>query len=158
MFKVSEQLSSYYKKTETIPFLYFRKSPEKGFFFCEAGTKRILLTPDEQLWGCHTFPEYFRGKENSPEYKNFFFGYLDEFIINHKSRYPRIAAHYKKLDMNHFRTPSFQCFLCEELDKCIICPVNAAFTSGQIGLIPEFMCEMQKIKIEAKETFLINIS
>ena len=107
----------------------------------------------ESAWGCFLFPDYFKGKEKTPEYQKFFFGHLDSFIKNHEKIYPRISSNYEKLSMNNFSTARMECFLCQEIEHCAVCPINAAFSGSPLGKIPSHMCEIQKIKIKEKRKF-----
>ncbi len=151
MTKLVKILVINYKRKRNIPVVNFREDSGKGIFYCAAGKDRLAITPDEEIWGCFLFPDYFYGKENSPEYKKFYFGSLDNFVENHKSIYPRILANYAKLSMDNFSTPRLDCFLCTELEDCTVCPINASFSGNPLGEIPSYMCKIQKIKIKEKE-------
>lgn len=142
-----------YKKKGDIPLLNFREEPGKGIFYCAGGKGRLSVTPDEEVWGCQLFPEHFRGKENSPEYRRFFFGTLDDFIKNHNTVYPRISSHYTRLSTDNYSTSRIDCFLCPELEDCEICPINAAFSGSPLMRIPSYVCEIQKIRIKEKKKF-----
>jgi hypothetical protein len=113
----------------------------------------LAITPDEKIWGCFLFPDYFKGKENSLEHKNFSFGSLDDFIEGHKNLYLRISSNYARLSMDNFSTSRMKCFLCPEIEKCAVCPINASFSGHSLGKIPSYLCEIQKIKIKQKENF-----
>ena len=153
MTKLGKILVSNYKRKGNIPVSNFREESDKGIFYCAAGKDRLAITPDEEIWGCCLFPDYFKGKENSPEYKKFYFGALDDFIENHKSKYPRTLSNYTRLSMDNFSTSRLECFLCAELENCAVCPVNASFSGNPLGKIPSYMCKIQKIKIKEKEKF-----
>ena len=153
MTKLRKILVDNYKKKHKIPVSNFREEPGKGIFYCAAGKDRLAITPDEGIWGCFLFPDYFKGKENSPEYQKFYFGPLDKFIENHKSIYTRILSNYARLSMDNFSTPRLECFLCPELESCAVCPINASFSGNPIGTIPSYLCKIQKIKIKEKEKF-----
>jgi len=153
MTKLVKILVNNYKRKGNIPVSNFREESNKGIFYCAAGKDRLAITPDEEIWGCFLFPDYFKGKENSPEYQKFYFGPLDKFIENHKSIYPRILSNYARLSMDNFSTSRLECFLCPELENCAVCPINAAFSGNPLGEIPSYMCKIQKIKIKEKEKF-----
>ena len=153
MMKLVKILVSNFKRKANIPVIDFREESEKGIFCCAAGKNRMAITPDEKIWGCFLFPDYFQGKENSPEYQKFYFGPLDNFIENHKSIYPRILSNYTGLSMDNFSTSRLECFLCPELENCAVCPINASFSGNPLGEIPSYLCKIQKIKIKEKEKF-----
>jgi hypothetical protein len=153
MVKLRKTLVDHYRIEGNIPVINFREESGKGIFYCAAGKNRLAITPDEKIWGCFLFPDYFTGKENSLEHKNFFFGSLDDFIKDHKNLYPRISANYGRLSMDNFSTSRMECFLCPELEKCAVCPINASLSGHSLGKIPSYLCEIQKIRIKQKEKF-----
>jgi len=157
MMKLVKILLNNFKRKGNIPVVNFREEPDTGIFYCAAGKDRLAITPDEEIWGCFLFPDYFKGKEHSPEYKKFYFGALDDFIENHKNIYPRILSNYARLSMDNFSSSRLGCFLCPELENCAVCPINASFSGNSLGEIPSYLCKIQKIKIKEKEKFRIEI-
>jgi len=153
MIKLKEILLSHYKRKGDIPVTNFREGQRKGIFYCAGGKDRLAIAPEGGIWGCHLFPDYFKGKENSPEYQKFNFGTLDNFIKNYKNIYRQISSSYAQLSMDNFYTSKMRCFLCSELENCAICPINASFSGVPLGNIPSYACEIQKIKIREKESF-----
>ena len=153
MIKLRKIVLNHYKRKGNIPVINFREDHGKGIFYCAAGKDRLAITPDGQIWGCYLFPDYFKGREKSPEYQKFYFGDLDNFIKNHKKIYPRVSSNYAQLSMDNFSTPRVDCFLCPELENCAVCPINAAFSGVPLGKIPDYMCEIQKIKIKEIKKF-----
>jgi MoaA/NifB/PqqE/SkfB family radical SAM enzyme len=143
-----------YDKKGTLPVMDFREGLGKGIFYCAAGKDRLAITPDEEIWGCQLFPEYLRGRENSCEFKKFFFGTLDSFIANYKNIYPRIYRNYAWLSTDNYSTTTMSCYLCPELEHCQICPINAAFAGSPLGKIPSYVCEIQRIKAQEKKKFI----
>lgn len=153
MMKLVKILVSNFKRKGNIPVVNFREESGTGIFFCAAGKDRLAITPDEEIWGCFLFPDYFKGKEHSPEYQKLYFGPLDNFIENHKNIYPRILSNYARLSMDNFSSSHLGCFLCPELENCAVCPINASFSGNHLGEIPSYLCKIQKIKIKGKEKF-----
>lgn len=151
-------LISRFGKKGDIPVLSFREDLGKGIFYCAGGKDRLTITPDEEVWGCQLFPDYFQRKGKSSDSKKFFFGKLDDFIKNYEKIYPRIYSNYAALTTENYSTSSGDCFLCEELEDCEICPVNAAFTGSPLTKIPSYVCETQKIKIREKRKFKKELS
>jgi len=153
MAKLRKILVSQYVKSKEIPVMSFRKDETEGFFYCAGGQDRMSVTSEEHVWGCDLFADCFRGKEKSPEYRDYFFGDLDTFANNHKKVYPKISSNYAKLSMDNFATPRMNCLFCSNLEDCIVCPAAAAFSGVPIGEIPSFVCEIQKIKIAERQKF-----
>jgi hypothetical protein len=153
MIKLRKILISRYRRKRDTPVINFREESGKGIFYCEAGKNRMAITPDEKIWGCFLFPDYFKAKENSLEHKDFFFGRLDDFIEDHRNLYPRISANYSRLSMDNFSTSRIECFLCPKIEKCAVCPINASFSGHPLGEIPSYFCEIQRIRIKEKEKF-----
>lgn len=157
MIKLVKILVNNFKRKGNIPVENFREELGTGIFYCPAGKDRMTITPDEEIWGCVLFPDYFKGKEHSPEYQKFYFGALDDFIENHKNIYPRISSNYARLSVDNFSASGLGCFLCPELENCEACPINASFSGNPLGEMPSHLCKIQKIKIKEKEKFRIEI-
>ena len=153
MIKLRKLLLVHHERKANIPVIGFREDLGKGFFYCAGGKDRLALTPDEEIWGCQLFPDYFKGKEKSPEYKKFFFGTLGHFIKKHKNIYPRISSNYSQLSMDNCSTSNMDCFLCSELENCQVCPVNAAIASRTLCRIPSYVCKILKIKSKEIKKF-----
>ena len=152
MTKLRKILVSHYRKTGQIPVLSFREDDE-GFFYCAGGQDRLAVDSEEHIWGCDLFGDYFRGKENQPQYRDYFFGDLDTFAQEHKKTFPHISSHYAGLAMDHFETPQMKCLFCENLEACTVCPIAAAFSGLPLGKIPSFVCVIQIIKIRELKKF-----
>jgi len=146
-------LVAHYRRKRVIPVMDFREKPGRGVFYCAAGKDRLAVTPDEEVWGCQLFPEYFKVRKNSAEFKKFFFGTLDNFIANYKNIYARIYRNYTWLSTDNYSTAAMDCYLCPELEDCQVCPVNAAFSGSPLAKIPDYVCEIQRIKAEEKKKF-----
>jgi sulfatase maturation enzyme AslB (radical SAM superfamily) len=151
LIKLGKIVLTRYKKNGDISITNFRDFGKKGIFYCAAGSNRLAITPSGNIWGCYLFADYFKGKENLPEYQKFSFGHLHNFIQNHKKGYSRISSNYKWLSMDNFSTPKMKCFLCRELEKCAVCPINASLSGSSLGSIPSYVCEIQRIKMREKE-------
>ncbi len=168
--RLSDFLLSYYKEKQTIPVKNFQvpgtlveadtaKEMKRGIFRCNAGQDRLALTPEGKLWGCYVFHDYFKTRENHPEYHDYYFGTLAEFIDNHHTRYQEVLANYAELRQDLFQVKKADgekkdfCFLCPEVDGCVVCPVNAAYSSESLGVISGQNCELKKIQREAQRTF-----
>lgn len=151
MSKLRKIILSHYKRSGNIPVTNFRKENNKGIFYCSAGSDRVAVSPEGQIWGCFLFAEYFKSKENSQDYEQFYFGDLDSFTKNYEKIFPQISSKYAQLSMDNFSTPNMKCLFCSELENCTVCPINAAFSGNPLGKIPTYICEIQKIKIRQRK-------
>ena len=156
--KLTEFLSSHYRKYREIPLKNFRDDGATGFFYCAGGQDRMAVNSAEEIWGCDLFGDYFLGKKESPAFRDYYFGNLDTFVQNHEKVFPQISANYARLAMDNFATPHRKCLFCSNLESCTICPAAAAFSGKALGEIPCFVCEIQKIRIAEKEKFWKKIS
>jgi sulfatase maturation enzyme AslB (radical SAM superfamily) len=132
------------RKTGAIPVANFRASAEIGIFGCLAGADRMALSPDGRLWGCHLFYDLHKTLQ-CPSTACYSFGRLESFIAHHQKTYRRVLARYADLRMDCFHTPRELCGLCPEVHDCIICPVDAALSSGIVGRIMPVDCRIRKI-------------
>lgn len=147
-------LLDYYKKNKDIPVAAFRESPGKKVFGCSAGRDRMALSPDGRLWGCCFFADFCRDKPEREERLRFCFGNLEDFIEDHERIYPQVLPHYDLLRMDHFSTPQEFCMMCPYVKDCAVCPLDAALGSSVVGVIPAWICRMNKIILEEKILFL----
>jgi MoaA/NifB/PqqE/SkfB family radical SAM enzyme len=162
LLKLEEQLKqltgflfSHYKEKEIIPATLFRppEGPPKKGFVCTAGLDRMAVSPDEELWGCFLFHDYLKDKKQSSDYLSYSFGPLDQFMEMHKTLYPEILANYADLRQDSFFTGERFCFLCEAVEQCGVCPVNAAYPTSFIGKIPTWQCSLNRILKKEKDKF-----
>jgi len=159
--KLNVVLLTRHKNKEWIPLSDFREfvnQPEnRGQFYCAAGKDRLSITPDGRIWGCYLFPEYYKQKGKKSEAKKYLFGDLQKFSQNPDEIYKRTMVHYQQLTMENYSVPSRNCFLCPEIENCDVCPVITAYSTEKIGQIPEFVCRIKKISIQAKKNFLYEL-
>lgn len=151
LIKLREIALGYYKRESRIPVENFTEFQEKKIYGCRAGIDRMAVTPEGEIWGCPLFPDYFKRQGKSPDSKKYCFGSLEEYRKNHNVVYPRISSNYARFSTDNFRTEKMDCFLCKKREHCSICPVNASFSGLPLGKIPQYICELQKIKIEVSE-------
>lgn len=168
--RLSDFLLLDYKENGTIPVKNFQaletlveadtaKEMKRGIFRCNAGQDRMALTPDGKLWGCYVFHDYFKTRENHPEYADYYFGTLADFIDNHHTRQPEVMVNYSELRQDLFQVKKEEgkekdfCFLCSYVDGCVVCPVNAAYSSESMGVISCRTCELKKIQRDAQTMF-----
>lgn len=137
-------LFAFGRKTGAVPVPNFRAPAETGVFGCLAGEDRMALSPDGRLWGCHLFYDLHKTMK-SPATARYSFGHLESFVAHHKKSYPQVLAHYADLRMDYFHTPRKFCGLCPDVHDCVICPVDAALSSGIVGRIMSVDCRIRKI-------------
>jgi sulfatase maturation enzyme AslB (radical SAM superfamily) len=159
--RLTDFLVTFYKKKGRIPVKNFQTrvpgpGSGPGIFHCTAGIDHMAVTPEGKLWGCFLFHDYFKTREKDPRYQEYAFGTLTDFIAHYETRYPEIAAHYSELRQDFFQVKCREetfCFLCEDIKGCVVCPVNAAYSSGALGKISCCHCVLKKIRRHALENF-----
>jgi sulfatase maturation enzyme AslB (radical SAM superfamily) len=161
--RLGDFLTRHFKRTGTIPVKNFRGAGgetgrKKGIFHCYAGRNRMAVTPTGELWGCFLFHDYFKGREDSPEYRYYAFGSLSDFITGYKTCYPKILSHYAELRQDYFYVEKEFCFLCPDVADCALCPVNAAYSTGFLGKISCRQCRLEGIVRNAQSRFRMGIS
>jgi sulfatase maturation enzyme AslB (radical SAM superfamily) len=153
MRKAGRHILGHFRRTGRAAVDGFRDSGRKGIFTCAAGKDRMAVAPDGRIWGCHLFSDYFRGREGSPEGQRYCFGTVAEFQKHPEETCLSLAPHYERLAMDNFATSRGDCFLCREVERCTVCPVNAAFSGSPLGRIPLYMCRIRKIIMEEEKRF-----
>jgi uncharacterized protein len=147
----------YYQKTGKIPVKNFQVPvPGPGIFRCSAGKDHMAVTPEGKVWGCFLFHDYFKTRKDNPQYQDYYFGTLTDFIANHKTHYPEIMTNYSELRQDFFQVEHNKtnfCFLCQDIKSCMTCPVNAAYSTGSLGKISCCQCQLNKIQLKARSDF-----
>lgn len=152
MKKAGGHILGHYRRTGRIPVDGFRDKGNMGIFFCAGGKDRMAAAPDGRVWGCHLFSDYFPG-EGSADLQRYCYGPLEEFQKHPEEARLRLAPHYGRLAMDNFATSRGECFLCPEVERCTVCPVNAAFSGSPLGRIPLYVCRIRKIVMQAENRF-----
>lgn len=155
--RMRNSLLAFFQKTGDIPLPNFRPRLGTGPFCCYAGKDRLSLAPDETLWGCDLFFDFFKGKKEDPAYSHYCFGSLDTFIAHHQDRYPTTLSNYSNLCVDKFITPIQPCSQCEAMNECEVCPIDNLFLGSAINCIPPWACRMKRLYIEEKKLFLKEI-
>ncbi len=73
---------------------------------------------------------------------------------NQEKVYPDILANYSNLCMENFFTSEKFCMQCEELEDCVVCPIDTALGDSIIGKVPDWVCRIKRIIREEKQRFL----
>jgi uncharacterized protein len=160
--RLSDFLVLYYKEKGFITVKNFqfsggKKERKKGIFRCGAGRYRMSVTPEGNVWGCSLFHDYFKTRRDDPQYRDYAFGTLTDFISDFDTRYPKILANYSELRQDYFQVEGEKtdfCFLCEDVEECMVCPVNEAYSSGSVGKVSCGRCQLMKIQGNARRNFI----
>jgi sulfatase maturation enzyme AslB (radical SAM superfamily) len=155
MERLADYLAFYYKKTGRIPVKNFLPSDVKpGISWCSAGVDHMAVTPEGKLWGCFLFHDYFKNRVDDPQYQEYSLGILGDFIVDYETLYPGIMANYSELRQDFYQVEGKDCFLCQEVEACRVCPINAAYATGSLGKIPCQKCQLMKIEKNTREVFV----
>jgi hypothetical protein len=71
-------------------------------------------------------------------------------------------ANYSELRLDLFQVKKEEgekmdfCFLCQYVDGCVVCPVNAAYSTESMGVVSCRTCELKKIQRDAQKLFMNN--
>lgn len=125
----------------------------KEVYRCGAGRGKMAVGTGGEVWGCFLFHDYFKNRRVDPRYKDFSFGNLDDFIAGFPRRYFQVLANYSDLRQEYFHAGGKPCFLCSEVESCMVCPVYAAYSGGGLGKISCTQCSLTKIEREARNEF-----
>ncbi len=153
-----EVASEHYRNTGTLGVVNFGTRPGKGSFFCAAGQDRYAVAPDGGIWGCFLFPGHFRGGEKTAEHRKYFFGRIDDLAKGTTRARQTAAAHYARLSLENFTTRRGSCLFCPEFEGCAPCPVAAALSGSPLGLIPDDVCEIQRIQLRERRKLVSELS
>jgi sulfatase maturation enzyme AslB (radical SAM superfamily) len=154
--RLVEISAEHYGRTGRIPIDNFANY-RKIIFRCAAAQDRLAITPEGEIWGCDLFAECARQSDLLDGLNRSFHAHLDDFISSHRSLYPEMSWSYSNLSTDNFSTTEIQCFLCGYLSECRICPMEAMFSGLPLGKVPDYLCEIQRIKIKAKRSFYRSI-
>jgi len=151
---LSDYLIDFHNENNRIPVKNFQPKPQhsKGFQ-CSAGKAQMAVTPEGRVWGCFLFHDYFKTKPDNPQYKDYDYGPLQEFTEAFEKRYPVITANYADLKQDYYQVEGEFCFLCEDLKSCMVCPINAAYNTGELGKVSCHHCRLMKLQTSARNQF-----
>lgn len=160
--RLTEYLVLYYRNNGTLPVKNFN-TPGSGIFRCSAGCDQMAVTPGGDIWGCFLFHDYFKTRQDDPQYRDYSFGSLARFAGDGAGNphYPEIVENYSQLKQDFFQVKGKEtkfCFLCEDIRGCMVCPVNAAYSSGSLGKVSCGNCRLVKIQSKARKKFQTTIN
>lgn len=151
--KLDDLLVDYAQRNGVIPVSNFRSPGTGGIFHCSAGERQMAVAPNGELWGCVLFHDYFKNRKNDPQFRDYNLGHINDASDSRQGLPMERTANYLELRQNLFRSEEHHCFLCSSLEDCCVCPVNAAYTSGEIGLISSGKCTLNRIMAMARKQF-----
>jgi uncharacterized protein len=143
--RVGRYFESRYENIRDVPWPDLYEKREKALYGCPAGLKEMAISPQGTLWGCPVFPYYFSMRHGGQERQKYCFGDIDSFIKNPQRAYAQKMTNYAQLRMDCYSTPDRACLMCTEIENCSICPLAAAFTTHEIGMIPAWRCQETRI-------------
>ena len=142
-----------YKKTSSLPIVVFHKSQSLGIGVCQGGQNTLSLMADGTLWGCDLFFDFAKLTGDESVFKKYCFGNLDYFKNHFREIYPDILNNYSIIRKDKCRSTSHTCLQCLDLLDCFISPLAGAFGSKKIGVIPDWVCSIQRIIKKEKKKF-----
>jgi radical SAM protein with 4Fe4S-binding SPASM domain len=145
-------LLGHYRQHSFLPVANFRGLPVLDTFRCAAGWDRMSLAADGRLWGCRFFADFFASQPDHPESDRYCYGPIRR-LAHHPTTSPStISRHYDRLRQDSFSSEEKACRKCRRLLACSVCPAAAAFSTGLIGKIPAWTCEIKDIwRTEARK-------
>jgi sulfatase maturation enzyme AslB (radical SAM superfamily) len=146
-------LVSHYLDTEEVPILNFKKPTESGVFSCSGGINRMAVDAAGSVWGCYLFPDFCNISDSSDCHDSYCFGDLDAFIGNYAEKMGEILPNLEDISLKRAYTPEGPCSDCSELTECRICPVSAALSGHNLGHIPTWTCQLNKLLRQERHKF-----
>jgi sulfatase maturation enzyme AslB (radical SAM superfamily) len=144
--RLASIVMKYRQTTEKMPLENFRESDKKGTFACFAGRDRLALLPDRTVWGCEMFHTLLGHDPANQDYAKYCFGLLEEFMSMPAKARAAKAAQYAELRQDYFFTEKKElCSLCNDLERCAVCPAVAALATRTLAVIPGWTCRIRKI-------------
>jgi sulfatase maturation enzyme AslB (radical SAM superfamily) len=152
--RVGDFFLSRFEDLRDVPWTDFCQEMRKAVYHCPAGEDRMALSAQGTLWGCVVFPHCLTGMYGTDGCQEYCFGDVDSFIKNPREIYAQKISHYSKLRMDRFSTPERSCLMCDEIERCWVCPLAAGLTSGEIGKISPESCQRAKMLRKGGRRFL----
>ena len=142
---VRSRLIEHYKKKGNIPVSHFVKRDKSKLFACGAGFDRMAISPEGYLWGCCFFYDLARKQSKPLQENDYCFGSLDSYVPDGETIHRKKLKMHQHLKMEYFFTKKDFCKLCPDLWECAVCPVDAAFSTSIMGMIPIQACALRKV-------------
>ena len=155
--KVCAYVRPHYQRTGELPLVNFTEITRRRIACCSAGQNRFSITPTGEIWGCPLFPDYFERFGDRKVAKEYRFGKFVEIRENFHEICKNIFYNYAQLRMDNCSTSKNECFLCPDIGFCSVCPVSSSFSGAPLNKIPDYLCQIQKIKIQKMTELLRNV-
>ncbi len=144
---LKEFMLAHYREEGRIPLSMFQKGEKGKIFGCFGAKDRMAVSSDGMVWGCYLFPDFFRDKTDTHEYRKYSLGPLDEFVSRHEEILQQQLPNYSNLNQANFYTGDQFCASCGQLKECKVCPVNGALSGSVIlGKIPHWICKINRLE------------
>ncbi len=121
----------------------FFDAPKPGMFACSS-SERITIDPQGGIWGCHQYYDLFNRHPTAADITRHRVGHIcmrDEEIKELVTRWPICQLY----EQQQFMAGDEACLLCDQFTSCSQCPVNGAYSTGEIGRLPAWICRIQRI-------------
>jgi radical SAM protein with 4Fe4S-binding SPASM domain len=138
-------LLAYFSQNRSIPVQNFQARLGPGLFHCTAGQDRLALGTDRKLWGCRFFADLSTAGMAHPDLSAYCFGDIRDFAQKDETIYSEVIQKYKELRQENFCSEKRACRDCPDIVLCNSCPATAAFSTGMLGKIPDWICDLKKI-------------
>lgn len=144
--RLAARCRAHRQKTGSVPLENFKDNGQQGTFACFAGRDRLALLPERTIWGCALFHDLLGHDPAHPDYAKYCLGRLDEFASKPGPALASAARHAGTLHQDFFFSEKGDlCSLCDDLERCAVCPATAALASRTLGMIPSWTCRIRKI-------------
>jgi radical SAM protein with 4Fe4S-binding SPASM domain len=156
--ELREFLVRHYLRSYTIPIENFRSRPVRSsLFWCSAGQDRLALAADGRLWGCRFFADFFAENPGHRESDQYCFGDIEELEKRSDHQNRTTWKTYRRLRQDGFSSEHIACRECDRLLSCRTCPAAAAFAAGDIGRVPTWMCDINRLWREEVGKFWMEV-
>ncbi len=154
---VQDIILKHYQATNELPVDTLNYQEKKSIWRCSAGGSQISITPAGEVWGCQVFYELSKRHQHEQPYKGYSLGTIEDFFTRSGPGQEKVLEEYAKFSMDYFCKSDSLCFSCTEKTQCSICPPVAAYFNGELGFVPDYMCESNKIHHLAKRKLRRNL-
>jgi len=121
----------------------FFTPPEPGMFGCSS-KERITVDPEGYIWGCFQYFDLFCRYPKAGELDRHRVGHVDMPSKDLKeliARWPACECH----EQRQWLAGNEACLFCDQFLYCSQCPVNGAYTTAEIGRLPNWVCKIQRM-------------
>jgi radical SAM protein with 4Fe4S-binding SPASM domain len=141
-----ELFKNYQEKNDWILVSNFKKQ-ETSLLKCSGAKDRFAINPSGKIFGCYLFNDLYNSTLNENIVNKYQLGNSRCYSLENENNYGQLKQYY-------FATGDKFCANCKFLQECTICPISAALVSKKIGIIPNHLCKLEQILINARRKFL----